>query len=249
MSLVFYDKSHRYKLDGAWVPGVTTLLKKGLPKPALVYWSAKAVAEFVADNEDALVTMRSMGRGPMVAALKAVPRQERDDKAARGTEVHALAERVAHGEEVEVPEYIAGHVQGYVEWLDRENPEVLYTECPVASRKWLYAGTFDLIARFRGATWLLDVKTASGVYGDNALQLAAYSNAEFLVNEQDEEVPLPQIDRLGVLHVTDGGTHLYPITDPEAAWKDFLHVAWTGRAEERIKSYIGEELTAEDIPA
>jgi hypothetical protein len=245
MSLVFYEKSHRYKLDGQWVPGVTTLLGKGLPKPALVYWAAKSVAEWVADNEEAVTTMRAMGRGPMVAALKAVPWQERDDKAARGTEVHALAEKAAHGEAVEVPEYVAGHVQGYVDWLDRENPEVLYTECAIGSRKWQYAGTFDAIMRFRGETWLVDIKTAKGVYGDNALQLAAYANAEFLVNEHEEEVPLPAIERLGVLHVTESGTHLFPITDPAAAWKDFLHVAWTGRAEERIKSYIGEELTEE----
>jgi hypothetical protein len=244
MSLVFYEKSHRYKLDGKWVPGVTTLLKKGLPKPALVYWSAKSVAEFVADNEATVEQLRSMGRGPMVQALKEVPWQKRDEAAARGTEVHALGERVSHGEEVEVPEHIAGHVQGYIDWLDRENPEVLATECAVGSRKWQYAGTFDLIARFRGATWLLDIKTASGVYGDNALQLAAYANAEFMQIDGDE-VPLPTIDRLGVLHVTESGTRLLPVTDPAAAWKDFLHVAWTGKAEDRIKSYIGEELITE----
>ena len=50
--LVFYPKSHRYKLDGAWVPGVTTLIGKGLPKPALPYWAARTVAEWVADNPD-----------------------------------------------------------------------------------------------------------------------------------------------------------------------------------------------------
>lgn len=26
--LVFYPKSHRYKLDGAWVPGVTRLISE-----------------------------------------------------------------------------------------------------------------------------------------------------------------------------------------------------------------------------
>lgn len=248
MSLVFYERSHRYKLDGAWVPGVTTLLKKGLPKPALVYWSARTVAEWVADNPEAVDSLRSMGRGPMINALKEIPWQKRDDAAARGTEVHALAERVANGETIDVPEHVAGHVHGYVEWLDRENPEVLHTERAVASRKWRYAGTFDLIARFRGETWLLDIKTAKGVYGDNALQLAAYSHAEFLVNG-DQEEPLPPIDRLGVLHVTEAGTNLYPVTDPESAWKDFLHVAFVGRAEERIKTYIGEELTAKEVTA
>ena len=66
--LVFYPKSHRYKLDGQWVPGVTTLIGKGLPKPALPYWSAKTVAEWVADNPDLTEDLKRMGgRGPAVA--------------------------------------------------------------------------------------------------------------------------------------------------------------------------------------
>ena len=75
MSLTFYPKSHRYKLDGAWVPGVTTLLGKGLPKPAIPYWAAKTIAEFVADNEDDIRSMWAKGRGPMVAYLMEVPWQ------------------------------------------------------------------------------------------------------------------------------------------------------------------------------
>lgn len=239
--LRFYPASHRYRLDGRWVPGVTTLLK-GIPKPALVYWSAKSVAEYVADNAEDVEALRRMGRGPMVAALKGVPWQARDEAAVRGTEVHALAERASHGEEVEVPEHLEGYVQGYVDWLNAENPEVLWTERPVGNRQWQYAGTFDSIMRLRGAVWMLDIKTSTGVYGETGCQLAAYGKAEFLVDADGNEQPLPTIERYGVLHVTEGGTHLYPITDPEAAWKDFLHAAWIQRAEDRIKSYIGTEI-------
>lgn len=248
--LKFYPASHRYKLDGQWVPGVTTLIKDGLPKPALTYWAARTVAEWVADNESALEQMRHMGRGPLVAALKETPWQKRDDAAIRGTEVHALAEQLVHGEEVHVPEHVAGHVQGYVDWLDREQPEALWTERPVGNRKWQYAGTFDLIARLRGETWLLDVKTASGVYGDNALQLAAYANAEFLQTPEGDEIPMPHIDRLGILHVQDGETQLHTVTDPDAAWKDFLHVQYVGRAKDRIKTflYLDEPLHVADEP-
>jgi hypothetical protein len=141
-------------------------------------------------------------------------------------------------------------VQGYLDFLDRENPEPLFTERPVASRQWKYAGTFDLIARMRDETWLLDLKTSKGVYGDNAIQLAAYAGAEFLVDQDDNEQPMPHIDRLGILHVQDGETQLYSVTDRAAAWKDWLHIAWVARAEDRIKNalYLDEPLAVDHEP-
>ena len=61
--LKFYEASHRYKLDGQWVPGVTTILGV-LDKPAIPKWAASQVAEYVADNPDAVEHLRDMGRGP-----------------------------------------------------------------------------------------------------------------------------------------------------------------------------------------
>lgn len=245
--LTFTPSTHKYRLDGKPVAGVTTLLGKGIPKPALVYWSAKTVAEWVADNPEGVENLRAMGRGPMVQALKSTPWEARDKAAVRGTDVHTLAEELVHGREVEVPEHLAAYVDGYVRWLDAEQPEPLWTERAVASRKWRYAGTFDLIATLRGETWLLDVKTAKGVYGDNALQVAAYARAEFLVDGEDE-VPMPEIHRLGVLHVTEAGTELRPIKAEapfDAPFNDFLHAAWMAKGADRIKDYIGAALPAD----
>lgn len=60
MSLVFYPKSHRYRLDGDWVPGVTTLIGKGLPKPALPYWAARTVAEWNRSLSELTNTLRGL---------------------------------------------------------------------------------------------------------------------------------------------------------------------------------------------
>lgn len=239
--LVFYPKSHRYKLDGFWVPGVTTLIGKGLPK-VLHYWSARRVAEYVADNRSAVEQLYDMGRGPMVAALKEVPWQERDEAAVRGTDVHVLAEKLVHGEEVDVPDYILGHVEGYARFLDAFAVEPILTEHAVGSRKWQYAGTFDLAARIGGVTWGLDNKSSRDVYGETALQLAAYFGAEFYLAEDGTEQPLPEVERMGVLHIRADGTDLYPIKDPGSAWKDFLHVAWTAKATDRIKAQVADPL-------
>lgn len=241
MSLVFHPRSHRYRLDGDWVPGVTTLIGKGLPKPALPYWAARTVAEWVVENPDLTEEIKRLGGGrPAVAFLKELPWQKRDEAAIRGTDIHALAERLVHGEEVAVPEHLATRVQGYVDWLDAAQPEVLLTERACASRQWGYAGTFDAIVTFGGVRYLLDWKTSSGVHGDMALQLSAYSHAEFYLDADGAEQPMPAVDRLGIVHITEEGTTLWPVPADamESAWKDFLHVAWVGRSADRIKSYI-----------
>ena len=243
-TLKFSEKAHRYWLDGKPIPGVTTLINKGLPKPALTYWSAKCVAEFVVDQPEQVEALRQMGRGPAVAALKNVPWQERDEAAVRGTAVHALAEDVIHGREVDVPEHLLAHVEGYVRWLDAFGVEPILTERQVASRSLWYAGTFDAIVRIRGEVWGLDWKTSRAVYGSTALQVAAYMGAEFYVDDDGEEQPLPEVDRIGVVHVTDAGTRLHPFRDREAAWKDWRHVQWVANSVPRIDAQLEDALEA-----
>lgn len=239
--LVYRNSNHTYRLDGKPVPSVTGLLGKGLPKPALTYWSAKMVAEFVADNEAAVESLRGAGRGPMVAALKATPWEKRDTAAVRGTDVHDLAEKLIHGHEVEVPEHLAPYVEGYVKWLDLWQPEVILTERPCLNRHWWYAGTFDVIYRLRdGRVILADNKTGSGVYGDAALQLAGYAGAEHFVDDSGDEQEMPKVDGLAVIHITPTGTDLYEVKDPEAAWRDWLHVAWVAKSTDRIKAQFGD---------
>lgn len=252
MTLKFAAASHRYWMDGKPVMGVTSLIKGGLPAPALVYWSAKCVAEYVADNDAAVEALRGMPRDSMVAALKQVPWTERDAAGARGTEVHALAEQLVHGVEVEVPEALDGYVQGYVRWLDTWQPVPILTERSVGNRQHWYAGRFDLIAEIHGVRWMLDVKTAKGVYGDNALQTDAYRHAEFYVDDDDPDTehPMPEgIERLGVLHVRPDGTDLVELDSSGSPFRDFLHCAWIAKRKDVIKGYVGATLHAEPSEA
>lgn len=227
MSLKYSDKAHRYWLDGRPVPGVTTILGKGIPKPALPYWAAKSVAEYVADQPDKVEALRGAGRDPMVAALKGVPWTKRDEAAVRGTAVHALAEEVVQGREVEVPEHLLGYVEGLVVWLDEFLVHPILTERSCANRTHKYAGRFDFLGTIDALgpeIWLLDWKTSKGIYGETALQTAAYASAEFYVEDGDPntELPLPHVDRIGVVHVTEFGSTLYDLGTPEAAFPYFL---------------------------
>jgi hypothetical protein len=234
---------HRYTLDGKPVPGVTTLLNKGLPKPALPRWAAKSAAEYVADNLEVLNSLPD--RESVIATVKQSPWTARDRAAVRGTDVHAIAEDLIHGREVEVPEHLSGFVDGYVRFLDEWQPTPVLTERPCGNRKWWYAGTFDAVFTLpNGERLLADWKTSSGVYGETACQLAAYRSAEFYLDDDGTEQPMPEVDSLAVVHVTPTGTDVYRVADADAAWKDFLHIAWVGKAEDRIKTQIADPCAA-----
>ena len=246
MTLTFSPSNHRYTMDGKAVAGVTTLLGKGMPKPALPYWSAKEVACYVADNPDGVETLRGMGREPMVAALKGIPWQRRDEAGVRGTDVHAIAEEIVHGRDVEVPEHLLDHVKGYARWLDAFKVEPVLTERSVGNRKHWYAGRFDLIADMAGWRWMLDVKTSKSVYGETAMQTDAYRHAEFYVDDDDPDTehPLPEgIERLGVIHVTEHGSTLFPLESDGSAFTVFTHVAYLAKKQDAIKAYLMDPIT------
>lgn len=222
-------RGHKYELDGIEVKGVTTLLGGGMPKPALPYWAAKMVAEYVADNFNSIDSYLSRDREAAIKHLKMVPWTERDKAAARGTDVHAIAETIIHGGESEVNAEIADYVNGYVAWLDQWDVEPVLTEKVIANRTHWYAGTFDAILTFKsgpyqGKTYLCDWKTSKAVYGEMAMQLVAYAKAEFYLDEDGSEKPLPNIDGLAIVHITPNGTTFHEVTDPEYAWESFLAV-------------------------
>lgn len=225
MSLVFDEARHRYSLDGRPVTGVTTIIGKGLPKPGLPYWSARVVAEAAVDEAATLAaTIGMQGRDAVVNRLRRAPWQARDRAAVRGTRVHALAEQVALGGEVDVPASLVPYVEGYVEFLDGHDVEPILTEARLASRAHWYAGTADLVARMGGETWLLDLKTSNNIHGSYALQCAAYARAEFHLDADGEERPMPPIDRIGAIHVQPDGCRLAEFPSVNQAWNAFLAV-------------------------
>lgn len=251
MTLKFNEGSHRYWLDGKPIPGVTTLIGDGLPKKALVYWAAKSVAEFVADNtEQVRESFEWMDRNQLVAMLKETPWSQRDKAAVKGTDVHAIAERLLADEEVaDVPEHLAGYVEACVAFLDTWKVRPLVVEKPVAHRTHWWAGKPDLIGELPdGRIVLFDWKTtASGIYPETALQLAAYSHAEFYAPDPDTETPLPPIDLCAAVHLRQDGYDVIPVKGDDEAYKLFRHVALVANHTKVIKEWVGDALTAPTV--
>ena len=169
----------------------------------------------------------------------------------RGTDVHALAEKLIHGEKVEVPSHLVKHVEGLASLLDDFGIQPLLTEVSVGNRKFWYAGRLDVIGTINGETWLLDFKTSKGVYGETGLQTAAYAKAEFYVEDGawDEEKPLPEIHRIGVIHISEDGSTLHELGNIEENFKVFTHVHYLASKTDYIKGLVTAPLTPEEISA
>jgi hypothetical protein len=225
--LVFYPSSHRYRLDGEWVPGVTTILGV-LDKPAIPKWAATQVAEYVADNPAGVEELRAMGRGPMVQALKGLPWAKRDTAAVRGTDVHNFAEKIVNGETVEVPEHLAGYVEAALAFMDDYGIEPVLVEAVVGSREHRYAGKLDLVAdSSRHPRAIYDYKTtASGIYGTTAWQNAAYAYAEFHGGgDEATSMAYVGIEASFGVHLRGDSTYsVHPLSFSPAVFEEFLAI-------------------------
>src|SRR5690606_31974489 len=106
-------------------------------------------------------------------------------------------------------------------------------------------GRFDTIVRiplWRPGLGMVDLKTSNGVYGETAVQNAAYSAAEFYVEDDDPntEISMPGIDWIAVAHVTEYGTNLYDLGDRDQAFTEFLAAKTVADTTDRRKALIGD---------
>ena len=238
-----HGRNHSYLLDGAKVPGVTTILRQ-LPKDALVEWAGRTTAEYAVDYWAELAELTPSKR---LNRLNRARFEDRDAGARRGTEVHRLAEALVAHEEVAVPDELAGHVAAYVAFLDTWEPEAVLVEGILANRTVGYCGTLDLVADMAGARWLLDLKTSrSGIFGETALQLTAYARAEVYLDAEGNEAKMAElgIERLGAIHVRADGYDLRELRFDEEMWAVFRHLAWLARHTEEMRDWVGPSLEA-----
>lgn len=272
---VNHGRGHSYLLDGAKVSSVTGVINGGYPKPALVAWAAGTVAEFVAERleqkdghviADTVVTdLRDVARRnrrtlpekfsriKIADTLKGVHWDDRDQAANKGTAVHRFAQRLAQGEEVDVPPELVGHVDSYLEFRDEWEPTDELVELVVGSRKHRYMGTLDLLCTIPGLgdRCLIDLKTnRSGPFGETSLQLAPYRYADFYLDPAGVERPMPEIDWVGVVWLRADGYDLYPFDAGEREMRTFLYCQqvawWRDNVEKTVK---GEALVREGVSA
>ena len=146
---------HTYRLDGRPLVSVTRVIGSTLRAPDLEEWLKRT--------------------GMQADAI-------RDEAAAFGRSVHIALAAYARGDrllDLDLPEQWRATVEAGRRWIDRNLDEVYAVEEPVASARYLYAGTPDLYGRRAGrkTPCLIDWKTTGALYPSHRAQLAAYRQA------------------------------------------------------------------------
>jgi hypothetical protein len=154
--ITFLDNRFYSTEDGGYVPSVTTILN-AYPKDAGYFQWLKSVGE----DADTI----------------------RDEAGRRGSVVHELTEKYDAGMEVKLIDdngYIGYKLsewsmfERYVDFCNRFDFDVLYSEYNFISQNLGFAGTVDRVININGKTILVDIKTSNAVYDSYWLQLAAY---------------------------------------------------------------------------
>jgi hypothetical protein len=237
---------------GDKLPSVTGITSGGLPKPALLNWSADATAEYAVDNWDSL---SAMAVGTRLSAIKKGRYQKRDAASGKGKAVHTMGEKLLAGEKVVVPDALAGYVRSYAQFMDAFDLRALHVERAVYSTEFWYGGRFDILADVvlpdlpeydhigrdgdGYARGLLDAKTSkSGIFGETALQLAAYRYCDRMILPDGADVDMPDVDFVAGVHIREDGADLVLLHSDEDVWRDFLHCKEVARIEPELKRLV-----------
>lgn len=238
-----------YKIGGEPIQSVTTIIKEGVPAPALQGWYARQVAECVVQRRR--VVLSELSDEEVFDFLKGAPFRVRDAAANRGTEVHRLAEALVRGEKIDPPAELRAHVEHYADFLEAFGIDEAVIERPCFHLGLRYGGTLDMIATSArlGQRALWDVKTSgSGIYGEIALQMAGYSRAELLLTEAGEQVPMEPVDACYAIWVTPEGYDVFRVDVGEEEWLTFraaARVAWWRK--QRMESVVGDSMWSSQI--
>lgn len=221
-------------------PSITNCINKVGSKEWLGRWASASAAEYGEDRLRELAEMSPEDREEAFQELLATNpgdrqrrsnfateasrayEQKRDTAAARGTEVHAIAERISRGETPEVPEELQGYVDAANKFRE-EYPEMkfLYTESTVYNPEARTMGTTDAIVELEGKRYVLDYKTNKNadVKDSVGMQLAAAANAESIVYPDGRRDPMPKIDGgIGVGFGPNGEMKVFKFeTEPDGA--------------------------------
>jgi hypothetical protein len=226
VSRVNRGKTHWYvDGNGAHIPGVTTILGGGLPKPQLVNWSGNATAEAAINRWDELSDMPPAQR---LETLKRARYEVTNTAKNKGKAVHLYAEALVQGIEVKgVPDELRPYIENYVHFIDAWQLDPILVEVVLVNYTHGWAGTLDLVADITGISgererWLLDLKTGErGIYPETALQLCAYRFAEFYVDQDGNEQPMIPVEATGAVHVTADDAVLVPTVSEREQYQMF----------------------------
>lgn len=226
--------------DGSWTQAerVTSVIRRGMPRPALEAWKLREVAEYVGAHP------QFFGTGKAAVEAWEASRQHVAD---RGTRVHRiLASRLKDIHlPVEGPD--AMYLAAFDSWWEACGwtlTDVTHVEQTLLSFDGKVAGTCDLILQNRV---MIDWKTAAKpgpAWPDQLVQLGAYASMAWLVEGtkiRRETTPSPTIGEARIVQLCADGqwneTRL-------SAWPELMKAISTWYAVRQVAEAVGEDSDA-----
>ncbi len=186
ITINFYPKSHRYKLDGekpylTSVTAITGLLDKSR---ALVYWAVNLDFDWLEErlsDEDETADIF-----PLIDEAKKQHTIKKKEAADFGTQIHEFAEQFGKYKlgECEMPvldknasQEVKNGIQAFIQWYNDNDVEFIACERMVYSKKHNYVGLLDAFCKVNGELTIVDYKSSKGIYNEMLYQVAAYRAA------------------------------------------------------------------------
>lgn len=197
LKLEYNDSKHHYIVDGETYTGCTSALGV-IAKPALTFWAAKMASEYVDKNLPLNTPIDEIAKKRLTEGAKAAHRNFLKDAADIGTLFHSWAEAYIKGSQPVMPTnpMFKKAVENFLKWVGDNNVKFIASEQKVVSKKYKFCGTFDFLATVDGKIVLGDLKTSSGIYNEQYLQVSAYKGA-YLEEFPDKVVDHTLIVRCG----------------------------------------------------
>lgn len=148
-TLEFSEAAHRYKVNGVYKQGVTTMLKMLSKGDTLGQWMVN-------------VCLEAMKAGQPIDKAKYAWRNKRDDAGDVGKRVHAwIEEYTSTGTELPIDKDMTDAVEAYRRWERENDIKHIHSERLLYSETHDYCGTVDDVHESRGKRVVNDYKTGN----------------------------------------------------------------------------------------
>jgi len=182
--LKFDDKNHICSVNGKTIYGVTSIVGI-LDKPALMYWAVNMAVDFLGNNWQAGKPYDEVEIKTLLEDARRAHRVKKDKTADVGTMIHDWIEKYikARIEKKPVPKKpinkeMKNAIDGFFNWAKKNKVQLIACEQKIYSKRYKYAGTFDLEAKVNNKRTIIDFKTGKAIYPEMFLQAAAYLQAK-----------------------------------------------------------------------
>lgn len=191
---------HLYFVDNIEYPSVTTilnLLDKSIP---LMYWAVERATNYLEpilkEIEEGKRILSEAERTTILKEAKQQHRKIKEEAATIGSKTHRAIEKDLEGKEYDIIPEIQTPFSAYISWKESfTNFEPIDTEIITFSdSKCRFCGTADAVIKLNGKTYLVDLKTSSGIYESYLLQLCSY---KFALEENNNH----KIEGIGILRL------------------------------------------------